>query len=162
MNEIIQLTNWEILLVAQAGIQRQVENLQKRRKPAHGADDQSDWQKAIEGCLGEFAVAKHFGLFWSGKGKLGAADVGIANLSGVDVRTCQLPTGCLILHPTDDDDRQYWLVTGVNGKYTLRGWMWGRDGKDQIYWGDVARCGRPAFFVPQEDLNQTSLEPAHA
>lgn len=140
------LSSWEILLAAQAGIMRQVENLKKNRQPYYGAGSENDWQLHIEGCLGELAVAKFLGLYWSGKGELRLPDVGI-----YDVRTGSKPHHRLILHPEDPDDRQFWLVTGANGHYTIRGWIFGRDGKQAQYWQDPTGQ-RPAYFIPHSAL----------
>ena len=145
---IVELTPWEMLLAAQAGVMRQVENKKLGRRPAYGAGSAQDWQLNIEGALGEYALAKHLGLYWSGKGKLRAADVG-----DVDVRTRSKPHYELILHDDDPDDRIFWLLTGVYGRYEVRGWIQGRDGKRPEYWSDPAG-GRPAYFVPQSALNR--------
>ena len=64
----VNLTSWEMLLAAQAGIMRQVENLKIGRSAAHGAGDKNDWQLHMEGALGEYALAKH--LESSGMGKV--------------------------------------------------------------------------------------------
>lgn len=56
------------------------------------------------------------------------------------------------MHRTDPDDRPFVLVTGVAPKFVLRGWIWGRDGKLEKYWGERNNNGRPAFFVPQSAL----------
>ena len=55
----VNLTYWEILLAAQAGVMRQIENLKKKRRAYYGAGTNNDWQLHIEGCLGEFALAKY-------------------------------------------------------------------------------------------------------
>ena len=60
----------------------------------------NDWQIALEGCLGEMALAKKLGWYWDGKGVKRAPDVG-----QVDVRTTPLERGRLILHPDDPDER---------------------------------------------------------
>ena len=142
----VNLTSWEMLLAAQAGVMRQVENLKIGRSAAHGAGDKNDWQLHIEGALGEYALAKHLGIFWDGKGKLRAPDVG-----EMDVRTRSEHSYDLILHESDPDDRIFWLVTGKNGDYAIRGKIVGRDGKRPEYWKDPAG-GRPAYFVPPSKL----------
>jgi len=146
MDEMIELTGWEMLLAAQAGCMRQVENLKKNRNHRHGASASNTWQMGVEGCLGEFALAKYLGVYWSGKGVLRAPDVG-----DVDVRTSSKPHYRLILHPDDPDDRKFYLLTGLDGKYIVRGWIMGIDGKQDQYWEDPAG-GRPAYFVPQSAL----------
>lgn len=150
MGEII-LDPSEMLLAAQCGIMRQVENCKKERKGFYGAGNHNDWQLHIEGCLGEFALSKFLGIFWNGKGSLRAPDVG-----QVDVRTRSKDSYELILHPNDLDDRQFWLLTGFNGHYKVRGWIHGWEGKKPEYWKDPAG-GRPAFFVPHHALHTYKL-----
>lgn len=148
MSTTIVLNPWEILFAAQCGLMRQVENIKKQRTPSYGAGDDSNWQIHVEGCLGEYALAKFLGVHWAGKGVLRAPDIG-----AVDVRTATKDHYCLLLHEEDSDDRRYWLVTGINGAYTVQGWILGRDGKKSEYWKDPLG-GRPAFFVPQSILNK--------
>lgn len=143
----VSLTAAEMLLAISAGGMRQIENCKRNRDPYHGAGTERDWQLHMEGALGEMALCKWLGVYWPGKGGLRDADIGVA-----DVRTGARHTHSLILHREDSDDREFWLVTGINGKYVIRGWICGRDGKSEKYWKDPG-TGRPAFFVPQSALN---------
>lgn len=143
----IRLTLFEILEAASKGVMRQVQNLEKRRRQANNHDPGRDWQDHINGALGECAVAKWLGIYWTGNlGNLQAADVG-----PFEVRTRSRAGYDLILHESDPDDRAFVLVTGLNGEYVIRGWILARDGKKREYWKDPAG-GRPAFFVPQAQL----------
>lgn len=146
----VKLRNYEIYVAAHVGIQRQVDNLQNGREDAYGAEKNRGWQNHIEGALGEKAFAKAFGLYWSGHvGDLDADDVG-----PYQVRTRSEYWHELILHKRDKDDRPYVLLTGLNGEYDIRGWMFARDGKKDKYWKDPTGKGRWAYFIPQEDLNK--------
>ncbi len=142
----IQLTPQEILQGAFVGIMRQVQNLKNKNKPAYGAGKKKDWQLHIEGALGEMALGRHLNLFWS-KGVLRGDDVGI-----MQVRTRSRHSYDLIIHDRDKDDKKFWLLTGLNGCYWVRGWIMGADAKNQKYWLDPAG-GRPAYFVPAGELN---------
>lgn len=144
---LIKLTYHEIMQAAHCGVMRQVENLKKNRQAAYGAGRHNDWQLALEGCLGEMAVARHLQCYWSGKGEFRGFDVGT-----VQVRTTRHEDGRLILHPKDNDDHQFWLVTGINGVYRIRGWIYGFDGKKEEFWEDPKKEDRHAFFVPQHKL----------
>jgi hypothetical protein len=144
---VIALNPSEIFYAAMAGVMRQVENIKHKNRPAHGAGDTNDWQLHIEGTLGEYALSKWLNIHWPGKGKLRAPDVGL-----LDVRTRKQEHHKLILHKEDEDDRQFWLLTGNNGTYVINGWIFGRDGKQEIYWSDPSG-GRPAYFVPVTALN---------
>ena len=142
----VSLSASEMMSAALAGVMRQVENCVRSRPPRFGAGIANDWQLHIEGCLGEYALAKFLGVFWPGKGKLRAADVG-----DMDVRTRSRDNYELILHESDPDDRVFWLVCGSNGKYAVKGWITGQDGKRREFWKDPAG-GRPAYFVPHYAL----------
>lgn len=141
----IDLTSSEILQGSLVGSMRQVENLKNGKRPTYGAGNSNDWQLHIEGALGEMAFAKFKDAYWS-KGSIGDPDVG-----DDQVRTGAKHTHNLILHPYDQDDARYYLLTGVNGCYRIWGWILGKDGKNENYWSDPLN-GRPAFFVPKEAL----------
>lgn len=143
----INLSTSEMLVAAQAGVLRQIQNVQANKSDTYGCGHENDWQLHVEGALVEFALAKYLGEFWGGKGIRGQADVG-----QVDVRSTSRDNGSLILHMADPDDRTFYLLTGINGRYVVRGHILGRDGKDKKYWADPSGKGRPAFFVPQSAL----------
>ena len=143
----IELSPAEMLQAAMAGVMRHVENTKNKKAPTYGINPSRDWQAHIEGALGECAVAKALNQYWAGKGKIGDPDVGL----NLQVRTSSRDNGDLILHPGDKDDVAYILVNGLNGKYNIKGWIFGSIGKNEAYWRDPAK-GRPAFFVPQDVL----------
>jgi len=145
----IELLPFEILLGAQAGVMRQVENLKMGRKDAFGATEDTPWQMHVEGCLVEMALGKYLGVYWSGKGKLRAPDVG-----EVDVRGTPLLHGRLMIHKEDPNDRIFWLVCGRNGSYEVKGWIKGIDAKEDKWWSDPTKTKRFAYFVPQDALNE--------
>lgn len=144
----IDLTPSEMMIAATVGIMRQIHNLNKGRVPNYGIKDQHQWGAHIEGCMGEYVVAKALGMYWSGNmGKLSMADVG-----DLQVRTGASHNFRLILHPKDNDQDYFILVTGVNGQYVIQGWCTGEDGKKPEYWQDPSKANRPAYFVPKSVL----------
>ncbi len=146
----IKLGWGEMVEAAVCGIGRQIVNLKEGRKPAYGADDKNDWQKHVEGAMGERAFAKSFQLYHSGAYKFRALDVG-----DCEVKTTEYASGFLPLHRSSRDDAPFVLVTGVNGDYIIRGWIYGRDGKLDEYWRDPTgknRESRRCFCVPQSAL----------
>lgn len=143
----VNLTSTELFEGADAGVQRQVENLTLGRKPAHGAGDRNDWQIHIEGACKERALAKHLGLPFKGKGVIGEPDVGDIH----DVRSTEYDNGHLIIYDSDPDERMFWLVTGRNGQYKIHGWILCKDAKQEKFWNPTARD--PSFWVPQHALN---------
>jgi hypothetical protein len=143
---VVKLTLCEMLMACVVGITRNLHNIKDKTPHAYGANDSNNWQINIEGALAECALAKALNVFWS-SGKKRAPDVGID-----DCRCTPCESGHLIIHREDDSKRKYYLLTGRNGKYNIRGWMRGEDAQDEKYWGDKANNNRPAFFVPQSDL----------
>ena len=144
----VALTWSELIQAGQVGVQRQCENLKNGAEQAHGATSLNSWQRHIDGALGECALAKFLGVYWAGKGKMRDPDVG-----SVDVRCTRYADGHLTLHKGDPDDRRFYLLTGIEGKYIVRGWILARDGKREEYWSDLAHDKRYAFNVPQSALH---------
>lgn len=105
----VKLTTGEMHIAATVGYLRQIENLMKCRRDAHGAEPDKGWSIHIEGAAGEMAFAKWAGKYWSGNlGDLKADDVG-----RFQVRTRAKHDWRLILHPSDPDDRIFIAVTGL-------------------------------------------------
>lgn len=146
---IIALSTAEMYHAAMVGVTRQISNLRDRRIDAYGAQKEMGWQYHIEGACGEKAFAKFCGIYWSGAiGDLKADDVGY-----FQVRTNSRDNGDLILHYNDPDDRIFVLLTGLAPTYTIQGWLWGGEGKNDCWWRESAPGkGRSAFFVPQTAL----------
>ena len=149
MSEVV-LTPTEIMEAAFCGVLRVCKVLQEDRGETCGGVREEAWPRHIEGAMGERVLAKHLNIYWHGVGNICGTDVGEAT----EVRTTKHSNGCLILHKNDADDKKYWLVTGAMGNYTVRGWMLGRDGKQDKYWSDPQETDRWAFFVPQSELSQ--------
>ena len=150
MSIYIKLEPWEIHHAAMAGVQRQVQNIEEEAKQNYGNKNQTNWQIAIEGCLGEYAAAVVTGQLWRGKGPRNGPDIGKSD----EVRTTEYPNGKLILHPKDKRGLKFWLVTGKYGVYQVRGWIMSQYAIHPDYWDDHFKNGRPCFAVPQEDLVQ--------
>lgn len=137
----------EMLLAANVGVMRQVQNLRKGRKDSYGFQGLG-WEVHILGACAELAVAKLTGTFWNGAlGNLSADDVG-----ELQVRYTDKPNGRLIVHPKDQDDKKFVLVRGAPPKMLVVGWMYGRDAKKKEYWDDPTWQNRPAYFVDNDDL----------
>jgi hypothetical protein len=149
----VVLSATEMLMAASAGVCRQVHNARSDKPTTYGSGHLHDWQYHCEGALGECALAKFLNVYWPGKGDMRDADVG-----EMDVRTRSEHWYDMVLHDEDPDDRIYWLLTGINGKYKVHGWMWAGDGKKDEYWSDPAKQGRHAYFVPQSKLFSPTLK----
>lgn len=149
MTDIV-LTPSEILQGALVGVLRQSRAMQNGWKPAAGATEDRHWQIHIAGALGEVAVAKYLGVYWSGVGELGQTDVG--GTTGHDVRCRAGATDELPIKADDPNDRRFYLVTGGYGVYKFRGWFMAGDGKREEW---LVKCadGRNLYFVPQGELH---------
>jgi len=145
----VELAAYEIVKSAMCGVMRQVENIKRGRRQKHGADDKGDWQKHIEGAMGECAFAKWRNVYWPGKGVISTPDFE----GKTEVRTASKDHYSLMLHPDDDDQAQFWLLCGINGRYSVKGWLMGALGKVDELWCDKGN-GRPAYFVPQSWLHK--------
>jgi hypothetical protein len=148
----ITLTWSEMKLAAYVAVGAKIACMQRGARHAHGATDAGmTWDTQIVSAQGEIAVSKYLNLYWSGLSDIiKAVDVGGEN--GAEVRTRTQHWYELMLHKTDND-RPFVLVTAERPPaFRLVGWILGRDGKLQKYWGEHGARGRPAFFVPHSEL----------
>lgn len=143
----ITLTTAEIQIASMVGIQRQIEDIKWENHEKMGEKKELAWQRHIEGALSECALAKYFGVYWS-KRPYNEPDVG-----DVDVRVTHWMSGNLRMDKKDKDDKKYYLLTGLNGDYIIRGWLYGKDGKQDKYWGTKDPDRPPCYWIPQSDLN---------
>jgi len=148
MNVPINLTYAQIHMVAVAGVIRQIQYVKRGGKETHGLKKgDQNWNTKIEGALSEYALAKYLDLHWEGAGEVGGNDVG-----NEEVRVTDNPNGSLIVRSVDKDEKRYWLLTGRDGSYIIRGYMYARDAKQEKYLSDKGTGREPAYFVPQSDL----------
>lgn len=145
----VTLTESEVMQGALIGMQRHHYNLfHGGARQTHGADPALMWQRQIEGALAEKAAAKVLDRYWSGDvTDYEADDVGV-----YQVRYTRHPAGRLLVHEKDHDDRPYILITGDERTFTLHGWLWGSEAKQQQWW-DSPQPNRPAFCVPRSALH---------
>ena len=121
------------------------------RKPRYGNDDSKPWENHIIGCIGEYCVAKHLGLFWNGSlGHLHAKDVG-----DVQVRATSYYQGELMIHDEDLDNDVFVFVRGKGLVWTIHGWAWGRDVKQDKFWN--IKIKRHAYTVGPEILRDMAI-----
>jgi hypothetical protein len=142
----VTLTPAELFQGALTGVLRRVQGLQKARRDRNGMDSAGmGWQVDVEGALGELAVAKALGHYWSGN----YGDTTAADVRDYQVRYASKAHYRLVLHPDDDPDDIFILVTGAAPDYELRGWLPALLGQLEEYWEDPTGDNRPAYFVPQ-------------
>lgn len=156
MNEPQNLTIKEIIKSGLCGVLRVSQIIKDNLQETHGSEREGEhglWQRHIEAAMGECAVAKFLGLYWPGTGRLFGVDIP----PDIQVRHTEDHDYRLILHKPggkhgDDPDHFYWLVTGLLGKYMIRGWIQGRDGQRAEWWQDPQGTNRHAYFVPRDQL----------
>jgi hypothetical protein len=159
-NEVV-FSSAELIQIGLAGVMRRVSAINKSRTPQHGIRPEVEWQADIEGILGEYALAKYFGKFWSPV--VGHLDTDEGDVHGYQVRTTPWRNGCLVINKKDPDADIFILMTGENTtgrRWMPRGWLRGADGKLQEYW-EAKQKDRFAFFVPQEKLNPMETLPSY-
>ena len=143
---IVRLDASEMRLVSLIAALWVANNASLRVKRYHG-QTAFGYDDHIVGLIGELALAKASNQFWNGSiGNLRAKDVG-----RLQVRATTRPGGCLLLHPTDADDDQHFLVIVNDAVADIKGFILGRDGKARRYWrdNDPVHGIRAAYFVPQ-------------
>jgi hypothetical protein len=149
MTVLVTLSWAEIFLAAEVAKMRAIKNLQSRLADRYGDTERMGFDFHFLGCLGEIALAKHAGRYWSGNvGNFRAADVG-----AYQVRACGERHHCMILHHEDDDGHPFVNALALREllpAVQLRGWLFGHEGKQPGFWRE---CKRPAFFVPAEQLH---------
>ena len=142
----IILSSAEIMIASQVGIMRQIEDIKANKKSFSGEKPELAWQRHIEGALTECAMAKYLNVYWSKQSWL-HPDVG-----NIDVRSTHWEHGYLRIEPKDNNDRKFYLLTGLNGTYTMRGWMYAKDAKQDKYLKTYDKEREMKYFVPQSDL----------
>lgn len=150
---IVTLTWSELMIAHQIAGMIRISAMKASRNQRYNRDN---GLAVIEGTevnavRAEMAVAKAYNMYWmGGVGNVGSVDVG----GIIEVRSVSQANHNLILHPDDKDKFPYVLVDLSDcPNVNLIGWIWGSDGKQDKYWKDPSGKNRPAFFVPQADLN---------
>ena len=80
---------------------------------------------------------------------------GSDDLPGIDVKTRSKHKYDLIVQKNEDPRKKFVLVTIEDQTTLLHGWCYGEEAMKDEYWADPAR-GRPAYFVPKEQLSPLS------
>lgn len=108
----------------------------------------------IVGMCGEMAAAIALNVFWWPSVNTFHAESDLPN--GIEVRSTIKRGHKLIVRPNDPDDRIYVLVVGDPPTMTVVGWMVGADAKQDRFSFNPDDI-RPAWFVPQSDLNPINV-----
>jgi hypothetical protein len=143
--------NWSQMAIAMAVAgMRNIANVLRDKKSVHGEEEEGSWQRYVEGCFSEIALARYLGMYWDGK----VGDPTPGDVGDNECRVTNRPNGRVIVHDTDPDDARVYLLIGLNGKYKIVGWMLCKDAKRPEWWKDPTGLNRHAYFAPQSALNK--------
>ena len=157
MNTRIVLSNSQIIMAATAGVLRQLQYIDRHKKNNEDGSTASwmpyeqGWTTMIEGALSEYALSKYLNLHWEGTGVRGEGDVGIE-----EARVTSINHGSLVIRKWDKPNRRYWLLTGSNGIYIVRGFFDYQDNLPDKFLDDKGNGKPPAWFIPQSFLVEPS------
>lgn len=144
----------EIQLSATVGLLRRMDSIRNSRTLRWGQTKETVWQDDIVGAQAEGAFAKFARRYWTGAQGMQRTDV-----CGYQVRGTVMHDRRLILHNSDADDDPFVFITGTDGVHLIRGWIHGRDGKQNRFLADPLKKktggehSRPAYFVPVAELH---------
>ena len=149
--DLTVVLSWpELYLASTAGIMRRSESLKSGRVGAQKRDPGADkWGRDIESAHAEMAVAKLFGLYWSGTlNTFRGADLH----DYIQVKSTDLPDGRLIVRREDATDHVCILVIRENTRtFRVVGWVAAGDAK-QDEWLTNPNGTDAAWFLPQDQL----------
>jgi hypothetical protein len=72
-----------------------------------------------------------------------------------EVKATEYADGHLLLHEDSPEEARFFLAIvsfGRQIRVELPGWIWGREGKLDRYWGDRSSQKQPCYWVPQSAL----------
>lgn len=152
----VTLTESEMLQAVHVGALRQIAAIRKKLRDRHGAHPHLSWELHIQGACGELAVAKATGRYWPASVNTFKQD-GDIGLS-LQVRTRTLDKYDLIVRDDDRDDDVFVLVTGLPPTMRVRGWLYGKEAKQNVYRASHGDRDE-AYFVPARNLHGMSTLP---
>lgn len=139
-------------LATRAGNNRYQWHTSRDTPQQHGREDARSIPLEIDAVAAEIVVALALGEPWFDTiGPAREGDVGV----GIQVRHTRHTRGHLIIHPPENPRHAFFLVTGTMPEFQVRGWIFGKHGQDEQFWGELKR-NRPAFNVPQNRLRPLS------
>lgn len=120
----------------------------------------------VTGAMGEIAAAKALGLRgpdgrWldGGVNREREGDLGKLEVRAAAGTNGQLDRLSLIVRPRDKKDVPYILVVGAYDTWYLKGWILGRDARQDEFWEAKGFSPIKAWFVPQDALNPMETLP---
>lgn len=160
--EKTKLTSLERRIGFEAGMARAVFALEHGLRLEPGRFDLGI-ESHVLGALGELALAKHLGRFWSPL--VGGLDTEVGDVGAFQVKAITREGLSLIVRDHDPGGSVYVqaLVSFPGPVVTLTGWVLGSDAKQPEFWleaGSKPGIHRSAFFVPLKALKPIGTLPA--
>ncbi len=145
----VHLTDQEVDLAQQVA-DAHTKEVAARDANAKGSPEELRPLFTFIGALGELAVKKLTGFDWTAT--FGEYDRRRRDIDQLEVRTARRPWHKLIVKP-HDENVPIVLVTieAFPNDFAVHGWIPGDDAKKGKWWKEPVE-GRPAYFVPQDEL----------
>jgi hypothetical protein len=108
-------------------------------------------EKEYESIGAEIAVARALDLTWEDRPIVQDRKGDI--IDGLQVRSTKYSSGRLLIYDTDNNDHDFFLVTGEFPNYIVKGWINCGEGKKIGTLRQLVYDRPPQICVEQEDLN---------
>ncbi len=156
----VTLTWYEAQMAVDCGVRRNMASWQRGDQHKAGYKPKDLFDVSIKAAGAELAVAKLLGLYWDGSVDTFKSQSDIPD-HDIEVRLSLTVPPHLIVRPHDPADRRYVLVKsrwvhGEQPRYSILGWKWGYDAKQEKFLTDMNNGRPPAYFLPVKDLHPMS------
>ena len=156
MANTIKLSSAELLNARNAGEGRSKENSKGKNIPKNMRS--ASVARNIQGAKAELAVAKYFGLPWTGRLFTVAGFKSYLSQDGHDVgplevKSTVIANGPMRLPTDTPDEAPHVLVYPLsNNTFEMVGWCLGKEGKQAKYLSRPQGLEEPCYYVPKEAL----------
>jgi hypothetical protein len=151
----IKLSEMELKVGCITGYERHIESVINKRRPRFPERYVGELllNHQMAACA-ELAFCKMSGIYFAHtKNTFHVADV----LNNIEVRFSNLPE---VKVRADDDDMVVVSMSGNLDGFVCNGWIKSEDAKLPEYEKDYGNRGRPAFFVPLNNIRKDSIRAA--
>jgi len=144
----VRLTKVELIVAGLVATMRRVSSMGNLNDQNYSTDSSFDLD--IDGAASEMAFAKYMNVYYEPTvNTFKSPDVG-----KIQVRSTKHKTGKLIIRQRDKKNEIFVLVINENPVFTIAGWINLEDAKKDEFWFKPNNSFPPAWFVPQNKLNE--------